>query len=51
MLTNSRERLLAVLKHKVPDQIPWSSLITKYFLVSQEEGYKKMDPVDFLLEI
>lgn len=48
---NSRERLLAVLRNEPPDQIPWSSLITKYFLVSQEEKYKKMCSEDFLLEI
>ena len=48
---NSRERLLTVLRNESPDQVPWSSLITKYFLTSQEEKYRKMDPVDFLLEI
>ena len=33
---------MAVLRNETPDQIQWSSLIIKYFLVSQEEKYKKI---------
>ncbi len=48
---NSKERLIAALSNKTPDQVPWSNLITKYFLFSQKKKYRDLEPVDFLMEI
>ena len=48
---NSKERLIAALSNKIPDQVPWSNLITKYFLLSQKKQYRDMEPVDFLMKI
>jgi len=51
VIINSKERLVKVLNNETPDQIPWSSLVNKYFLASLEKKYGKIDPLDFLLEI
>ncbi len=48
---NSKERLIAALTNKIPDQVPWSNLITKYFLLAQKKKYRDMEPIDFLMEI
>lgn len=45
---NSRERLLAVLNHKIPDKVPWSGLITNYFINSHKSEYGEISPADFL---
>ncbi len=48
---NSKERLIAALSNITPDQVPWTNLITKYFLLSQKKKYRDLEPVDFLMEI
>ena len=44
---NSRERLLAVLRHKEPDRIPWSPLVDYYFTSSLPDGLR-MNTVETL---
>ncbi|MES0340960.1 MAG: uroporphyrinogen decarboxylase family protein [Candidatus Humimicrobiaceae bacterium] len=45
-----RERLLAVLNHKIPDRIPWSGLITDYFINFHKNELGGMSTTDFLEE-
>lgn len=47
----SRERLLATLNHRLPDRVPWSSMVNRYFFYSQGEKYSKMDSFSFLKEM
>ena len=48
---NSRERLLTAFNHKIPDRIPWSGLITDYFINSYKNKYGEISPTDFLKEV
>ena len=48
---NSKERLLAVLKGKKPDRIPWAPLIDGYFLSSLKEKNIKMNSIELLRHI
>ena len=48
---NSRERLLTAFNHKIPDRIPWSGLITDYFINSYKNKYGEINPADFLKEV
>ena len=45
---NSKERLLAVLKGKKPDRIPWAPLIDGYFLSFLKEKNIEMNAVEAL---
>ncbi len=47
---NSRERLLAALDHKIPDRVPWSGLITDYFINFHKSELGDMSASDFLKE-
>jgi hypothetical protein len=47
---NSRERLLTAFNHGIPDRIPWSGLITDYFINSYKNKYGETNPADFLKE-
>jgi uroporphyrinogen-III decarboxylase len=48
---NSKERLLAVLKGKKPDRIPWTPLIDGYFLSSLKEKNIEMNSIELLRHI
>lgn len=48
---NSKERLLAVLKGKKPDRIPWAPLIDGYFLSSLKEKNIEMNSIELLRHI
>jgi hypothetical protein len=48
---NSRERLLAAFNHGIPDRVPWSGLITDYFINSYKNNYGDTNPADFLKEV
>ncbi|MHB8280293.1 MAG: hypothetical protein ACYDIA_21965 [Candidatus Humimicrobiaceae bacterium] len=48
---NSRERLLTAFNHKIPDRIPWSGLITDYFINSYKKKYGEINPADFLKKV
>ena len=48
---NSKERLLAVLKGKKPDRIPWSPLIDGYFLSSLKEKNIEMNSIELFRHI
>jgi hypothetical protein len=43
-----KQRLLKALKHEIPDRVPWSLLVNKYFLDVLPEEYRKLDPTQFL---
>jgi len=47
---NSRERLMAAFDHKIPDRVPWSGLITDYFINFHKSELGDMDTSDFLKE-
>lgn len=47
---DSRERLLAVLEHKIPDRVPWSGLITDYFLNFHKSELGDISSTNFLKE-
>ncbi len=48
---NSRERLMAALNHKIPDRVPWSGLITDYFINFHRGVLGDMSTSDFLKEV
>jgi hypothetical protein len=43
-----RQRLLTVLRHDIPDRVPWSLLLNKYFLDMLPEKYRSLSPTQFL---
>lgn len=45
---NSRERLLTAFNHRIPDRIPWSGLVTDYFMNSHRDRYGQISSSDFL---
>ncbi|MHB1334428.1 MAG: uroporphyrinogen decarboxylase family protein [Candidatus Humimicrobiaceae bacterium] len=47
---NSRERLLTVFDHKIPDKVPWSGLVNDYFLNFHKGELGDMNASDFLKE-
>lgn len=47
---DSKERLLTALDHKIPDRVPWSGLITDYFLNFHKSELGDMSASDFLKE-
>ena len=47
---NSRERLLAVFGHKIPDTVPWSGLVNNYFMNFHKGELGNMTASDFLKE-
>jgi len=51
MIMDSRERLLTVLDHKIPDRVPWSGLITDYFLNFHKSKLGDISASDFLKEV
>ncbi len=48
---DSRERLLTVLDHKIPDRVPWSGVITEYFLNFHKSELGDISAPDFLKEV
>ena len=48
---NSKERLLTTLKHKIPDRIPWTLVISRYFLNKLEDRLANLDIIGFLSEV
>jgi len=47
---NSRERLLTVLGHKIPDRVPWSGLVNDYFINFNKDELGDITACDFLKE-
>ena len=47
---NSRERLMAAFDHKIPDRVPWSGLITDYFINFHKCELGDTSTSDFLKE-
>jgi hypothetical protein len=45
---DSRERLLVTLNHKIPDRLPWSGLITDYFMNFHKNELGDISTIDFL---
>ena len=45
---NSRERLMAVFGHKIPDRVPWSGLVNDYFLNFHKNELGNLSAPDFL---
>ena len=48
---NSRERLMTVLNHQIPDKVPWSGLITDYFINFHTNELGEISALNFLKEM